>query len=80
MAVALAKPDSKMGRGADSAKVASQLGLSSEWLRQARFVLRHCRDMAEEVLRNAKYPLTVAYEEAQAMATPSEAMIPRAAR
>ena len=60
MAIALAKPDSKMGRGADSAKVASQLGLSSEWLRQARFVLRNCRDKAEEVLRNAKYPLTVA--------------------
>lgn len=33
----------------------------------ARFVLRHCRDKAEEVLRNAKYPLTVAYEEAQAI-------------
>jgi len=32
----------------------------------ARFVLRHCRDKAEEVLKNAKYPLTVAYEEAQA--------------
>ena len=37
------------------------------YLSQARFVLRHCRDKAEEVLRNAKYPLTVAYEEAQAI-------------
>ena len=53
MAVALAKPESKMGRGSDSAKVASQLGVSGEWLRQARFVLRNCRDKALEVLRNA---------------------------
>jgi len=41
--------------------------LNAGYISQARFVLRHCRDKAEEVLWNAKYPLTVAYEEAQAI-------------
>ena len=41
MAMALSKPESKMGRGSDSAKVASQLGLSGELPRQARYVLRN---------------------------------------
>ena len=39
--MALSKPESKMGRGSDSAKVASQLGLSGELPRQARYVLRN---------------------------------------
>ena len=68
MATALAYPESKRGRGnIDTAKSVLNTDISSAYLKHARFVLRHCRDKAEEVLRNAKYPLTVAYEEAQAI-------------
>ncbi len=64
MATALAYPDKeKGGRGKNSVL---NTEFSNAYLNHARFVLRNCRDKAEEVLRNAKYPLTVAYEEAQA--------------
>lgn len=71
MGVALAYPDAQHG-GDRKSSLANKLdpkdfGFSKSLLSQARFVLRHCRDKAEEVLRNAKYPLTVAYEEAQAI-------------
>ena len=60
MATALAYPeDGERGRGKKSL-ANNDFGASSGYIRQARFVLRHCRDKAEEVLRNAKYPLTVA--------------------
>lgn len=63
MAVALVHPDEfERGRGK---KGKLDLPFSKMTLSQARFVLRNCRDKALEVLRNAKYPLTVAYEEAQ---------------
>ena len=68
MATALAYPEAtnKGGRGKKAETSTKIIEVSSAYLSQARFVLRHCRDKAEEVLRNAKYPLTVAYEEAQA--------------
>ncbi len=71
MGVALVLPDAKHGGDRRSSLAnkldPKELGFSKSLLSQARFVLRHCRDKAEEVLRNAKYPLTVAYEEAQAI-------------
>lgn len=70
MATALAYPNpEKGGRGnkINSSKNEEFSRISAGNLSMARFVLRHCRDKAEEVLRNAKYPLTVAYEEAQAI-------------
>ena len=61
MATALVFPDDgERGRGKKSLANNDFSGASSGYIRQARFVLRHCRDKAEEVLRNAKYPLTVA--------------------
>lgn len=67
MATALAYPESeKGGRGKKSVLNTEFSGVSSGYIAHARFVLRNCRDKALEVLRNAKYPLTVAYEEAQA--------------
>jgi len=62
MATALAYPESEQGKRKTSVL---NTEVSNAYLNHARFVLRHCRDKAEEVLRNAKYPLTVAYEEAQ---------------
>ena len=53
MAMALSKPESKMGRGSDSAKVASQLGLSGELPRQARYVLRN--NFTPEAKRTAAF-------------------------
>ena len=68
MATALAYPDKeKGGRGKKSLANNDFSGASSGYIRQARFVLSNCRDKALEVLRNSKYPLTVAYEEAQAI-------------
>ena len=67
MAIALAYPNpEERGRGKKSL-IIKDFNINQGYLSQARFVLRHCRDKAEEVLRNAKYPLTVAYEEAQAI-------------
>lgn len=70
MATALAYPEptkrgGKKDRG-QSSKNEDCSQVSSGNLSMARFVLRNCRDKALEVLRNAKYPLTVAYEEARA--------------
>lgn len=56
MAVALAYPNSEQGKRTTSL---FNNEVSGGYVRQARFVLRRCRDKAEEVLRNAKYPLTV---------------------
>ena len=67
MAVALAKPEPEKGKRNDLLNNSTGLDFDKASLSRARFVLRHCRDKAEEVLRNAKYPLTVAYEEAQAI-------------
>ncbi len=70
MATALAYPDA-IKRGGKKDRGQSVLNtdcpVSSGYLAHARFVLRNCRDKAIEVLRNSKYPLTVAYEEAQAI-------------
>ena len=68
MAVALAYPNPEKGGRGKRLKDSNVFdGIDGGNLSRARFVLRHCRDKAEEVLRNAKYPLTVAYEEAQAI-------------
>lgn len=68
MATALAYPEGqKGGRGKLSQIRDSFSKTEFNAISQARFVLRNCRDKAIEVLRNAKYPLTVAYEEAQAI-------------
>lgn len=66
MATALAYPNSEQGKRETSLKI-KEVGINAGYVSQARFVLRNCRDKAIEVLRNAKYPLTVAYEEAQAI-------------
>lgn len=66
MAVALAYPESRQGKR-DKTTSGLNHDVEESYIRRARFVLRHCGDKAEEVLRNAKYPLTVAYEEAQAI-------------
>ena len=69
MATALAYPEptNKGGRGKKNETTVLNTDVSSAYLKHARFVLRNCRDKALEVLRNSKYPLTVAYEEAQAI-------------
>ena len=68
MATALAYPDKeKGGRGKKSGLNPEFSGVDSSYVNRARFVLSNCRDKAIEVLRNSKYPLTVAYEEAQAI-------------
>ena len=56
MATALAYPEAeeKGGRGKTSKL---NYEVSKQYVTNARFVLRHCRDKAEEVLRNAKYPI-----------------------
>ncbi len=65
MATALAYPDKERGGRGKNSLIIKEYRVNEGYLSQARFVLRHCRDKAEEVLKNAKYPLTVAYEEAQ---------------
>ena len=67
MATALAYPDVEKGGRGKKSVLNTELSVSSGYLAHARFVLRNCRDKALEVLRNSKYPLTVAYEEAQAI-------------
>lgn len=64
MATALAYPNIEQGKRETSLKI-KEVGLNAGYISQARFVLRHCRDKAEEVLRNADYPLTTAYVEAK---------------
>ena len=61
MATALAYPNPEKGGRGKRLKDSNVFeGIDGGNLSRARFVLRHCRDKAEEVLRNAKYPLTVA--------------------
>lgn len=68
MATALAYPDAaRVKRKNSGSLIFKELDINAGYISQARFVLRHCRDKAEEVLRNAKYPITVAYEESQAI-------------
>lgn len=67
MATALAYPETEQGKRKGTSLKIKEVGLNSGYISQARFVLRNCRDKAIEVLRNSKYPLTVAYEEAQAI-------------
>ena len=78
MATALAYPDTeKGGRGKKSFLKKEFTDASAGHVSKARFVLRNCRDKALEVLRNSKYPLTVAYEEAQIPATDQQRPQPR---
>lgn len=67
MAVALAFPETQQGKKRTSSLKKEVTDVSDTQVSRARFVLRHCLDKAEEVLRNAHYPLTKAYEEVQAM-------------
>lgn len=68
MAVAVAYPEKeKGGRGKNSGLNPEFIGTDPSYINKARFVLRHCLEKAEEVLRNGHYPLTRAYEEVQAM-------------
>ena len=68
MGIALAFPDPEKIKRKDSGSLKiKELNVNAGYVSQARFVLRNCRDKAIEVLRNSKYPLTVAYEEAQAI-------------
>ena len=67
MATALAYPDKEKGGRGKNSLIIKEYRVNEGYLSQARFVLRHCREMAEEVLRNPKRPLSVAYEEAQAI-------------
>ena len=60
MATALAYPDVEKGGRGKKSVLNTELSVSSGYLAHARFVLRNCRDKALEVLRNSKYPLTVA--------------------
>ena len=59
MATALAYPEaSKLKRAGSSSFLKKDQDAPSEGhISKARFVLRNCRDKAEEVLRNATYPL-----------------------
>lgn len=63
MAVAMILP-AEMGRNAKSSKVASNLGLSGELVRQARLVLSHSAPLAHAVLHGLT-SLDKAYEEAR---------------
>lgn len=51
MAVALAYPESKQGKK-DEKTSQKNCEVNRESIRQARFVLRHCLEKAEEMLRN----------------------------
>lgn len=58
MATALAYPNPEKGGRGKRLKDSNVFdGIDGGNLSRARFVLRHCRDKAEEVLRNAKYPI-----------------------
>ena len=70
MATAMVYPEAKMGRGSTDAKVANNLGLSSELVRQARTVLRCAPQLADDVLAR-KLSLPDAYETVKARSTNS---------
>lgn len=67
MAVALAYPDAAKTKRKGSGLNPDLSDVDASYINKARFVLRNCRDKAEEVLANPYYPLTKAYEEAQAI-------------
>jgi hypothetical protein len=58
------KPETTMGRKSDVKKLANNFGVSAEYLRQARFVLRYASDLGDSVL-NGSISLEHAYEEAR---------------
>lgn len=60
MAVAMMYPEAEMGRG--NSNVPKSLGLSTEYIRQARTVLKNSKTLAEQVLAGAP-SLSVAYEQ-----------------
>ena len=62
---AMVYPEAKMGRGSIDAKVANNLGLSSELVRQARTVLRCAPHLADDVLAR-KLSLVDAYQSVKA--------------
>jgi ParB-like chromosome segregation protein Spo0J len=62
MAVALLRPEPKMGRGSDEAKVATQSGVSADYLRRARALLAWSEDAAKTVLAG-HIPLSEAYRQ-----------------
>ena len=64
MAGANIKPKAEMGRGGKDKNLPTELGVSSEYLRMARAVLRYSGDVAENVLTGAM-TLTEAYKQAQ---------------
>lgn len=64
MATAIIRPEAKMGRGSTAEKVARNLGVSGELVRQARVVLKHTPDHAKLVLTGAM-SLDAAYKLAQ---------------
>lgn len=63
MAVALANPEAAKTKRKGSGLNPDLADVDQSYINKARFVLRNCRDKAEEVLRNPHYPLTKAYEE-----------------
>ena len=57
MAYAMMYPDGRQGQRTDLLKNINKSEIDKATISRARFVLRNCRDMAEEVLRNADYPI-----------------------
>jgi ParB/RepB/Spo0J family partition protein len=62
MAVAMLRPEAKIGRGSDEQKVATKLGLSRERLRQARAVLAWAEHAGQAVL-TGEVALNDAYQQ-----------------
>lgn len=58
------KPETTMGRNSDVKELATNLGVSSEYLRKARFVLRYASDLGDPVIKGS-ISLENAYEEAR---------------
>ena len=56
MAVALAYPNPEQGKRETSLKI-KEVGINAGYISQARFIIRHCLDKAEEVLLNPNYTL-----------------------
>ena len=63
MTIAKIRPEPTMGRGSDDAKVARDLGVSGERLRQARVVLRYAPERVDGIKANT-FKLDAAYAEA----------------
>lgn len=62
MVIALVRPETRRGPSGESAQFASYLGISSELLRQARYIVRHSRDMAYKV-RDGKLSVDDTYRQ-----------------